>query len=189
MPHETEIKLAMEDIRAARKMLREAGFRVSRRRVFEANTVFDTPGLSLRKTRRLLRVREAGGVATLTYKGPPIPSRHKLREEIETEMTSGLAMADILQRLGYRPVWRYEKYRTEYRQERGAGMATLDETPIGVFLELEGSSRWIDRTARGMGFTHDRYILASYARLYLDSVKKRGGKSGDMVFKRTKSAR
>ena len=45
---ETEIKLAVKDARSARRLLREAGFVVSRPRVFEANTVFDTPELSLR---------------------------------------------------------------------------------------------------------------------------------------------
>ena len=45
---ETEIKLAVKDARSARRLLRTAGFVVSRPRVFEANTVFDTPELSLR---------------------------------------------------------------------------------------------------------------------------------------------
>lgn len=178
MANETEIKLPVGDVRSARTMLRAAGFRVSKRRVFEANTVFDTGDLALRKSQQLLRLREAGGVATLTYKGPPLPSRHKSREEIETEMTRAGEFASILERLGFRRVWRYEKYRTEYRQERGGGVATLDETPIGVFVELEGNSRWIDRTARGLGFKPEEYILSSYGRLFQD----RGKKAGDMVF-------
>jgi hypothetical protein len=45
---ETEIKLPVHDASTARRMLRAAGFRVSRRRVFEANTVFDTPEKALR---------------------------------------------------------------------------------------------------------------------------------------------
>jgi len=48
----------------ARGLLRAAGFQVSRRRVFETNTVFDTPELGLRRAATLLRVRQAGGVAT-----------------------------------------------------------------------------------------------------------------------------
>ena len=68
---ETEIKLALKDARSGRKMLRDAGFVVSRKRVFEANTMFDTPDLSLQTSSRLLRLREAGEVATVTYKGVP----------------------------------------------------------------------------------------------------------------------
>jgi adenylate cyclase, class 2 len=182
MAHETEIKLSVPDIRTARRMLRAAGFRISRRRVFEANTIFDTPKLSLRRTRTLLRLREAGGVATITYKGAPVPSRHKSREELETELSDARVMRTILERLGFRAVWRYEKYRTEYRLDRGAGMATLDETPIGVYLELEGSPRWIDRMARVLGFMHKDYITASYSRLYQEDCERRGMRPADMVF-------
>ena len=31
------------------------------------------------------------------------------------------------------------------------GIAMLDETPVGTYIELEGSEAWIDRTARRMG--------------------------------------
>ena len=182
MPNETEIKLAVDDVKTARRKLRAAGFRVARPRVFEANMVFDRSKASLRRQRTLLRLREAGKTSTLTYKGPPIPGRHKSREEIETHVDDPAAMRTILERLGFRAEWRYEKYRTEYKLERGAGMATLDETPIGVYLELEGSPRWIDRMARVLGFKHEEYITASYGRLYLDYCKRRRLKPRDMVF-------
>ena len=58
-PTETEIKLAMPDVRTAKRLLRAAGFLVSRRRVFESNVVFDTPTLTLRTASTLLRVRQA----------------------------------------------------------------------------------------------------------------------------------
>lgn len=58
-PHENEIKLAVAEAAVARSLLRRAGFRVARRRVFEANTVFDTAKLALRRGSRLLRVRQA----------------------------------------------------------------------------------------------------------------------------------
>ena len=76
---EIEIKLAVKDARSGRRLLREAGFIVSKPRVFESNTVFDTPELSLRRSSRLLRIREAGGVATLTYKGLPDAGKYKSR--------------------------------------------------------------------------------------------------------------
>ena len=179
---ETEIKLAVPDPKSARRLLRAAGFRVSRPRVFEANTVFDTPLQALRQAENLLRVREAGGTATVTYKGCPVPGRHKVREELELEVGNPAAMAAIFSRLGFQPTWRYEKYRTEFRQPRRAGVAMLDETPIGVFLELEGRAPWIDRTARQLGFQETGYITASYARLYLDWCAQRGRKATNMLF-------
>ena len=116
MPHhhnnrETEIKLAVPSASAARSLLREAGFSVSRRRVFERNAVFDTPDLRLRNAGALLRVRQAGRTATLTYKGPAVPGKHKSREELETVIPDAGLVSEILARLGYVPVFHYEKRR------------------------------------------------------------------------------
>jgi adenylate cyclase class 2 len=180
---ETEIKLAVADAAAGRATLRRAGFRVSRRKVFETNTVFDWPQRTLRAAGALLRVRRAGRVATLTYKGPPEEgSKHKSREEIEVQVPDAGAIAAIVERLGFEPVFRYEKYRTEYRQPAGGGMAMLDETPIGVYLELEGAARWIDRTARQLGFAEGQYITASYAALYFSARLRAGPTPGHMTF-------
>jgi adenylate cyclase, class 2 len=179
---ETEIKLAVPDARTARRFLRAAGFRVSRSRVFESNTVFDTPESSLRQAGTLLRIRRAGGVSTVTYKGGAVPGKHKSREELEAEVSSAVVMAAIFGRLGLRPVFRYEKYRTEFRQPHRAGVAMLDETPVGLFLELEGSPAWIDRTARRLGFEEKHYITASYSQLYLQWCMARRRKPSNMVF-------
>jgi adenylate cyclase, class 2 len=181
-PTETEIKLSVPDVRTARKLLRTAGFRIARRRVFERNVVFDTPGLALHQASTLLRLRQAGRETMVTYKGKPVPGKHKSREELEVSVPDATMMGAIFERLGYKPVFRYEKYRTEYRLERGAGMATLDETPVGVYLELEGSPAWIDRMARRMGFPEQAYITASYGRLYLDRCREMAVPPGNMVF-------
>jgi adenylate cyclase class 2 len=183
-PTETEIKLRVPDVRTGRKLLGAAGFAVSCPRVFESNLILDTPRQTLRRASTLLRVRQAGKRTTVTYKGRPTVTRHKSREELELTVTDAATMRTIFERLGFGPAFLYEKYRTEYRQERGAGMATLDETPVGLYVELEGSPRWIDRTARQMGFGESDYITASYARLYLDWCRTNGVKPSNMVFER-----
>jgi adenylate cyclase class 2 len=185
MPHgarEVEIKLRVPDPRAAHRLLRGAGFRVSRSRVFEANTVFDTRGLTLRRKALLLRMREAGGRTILTYKGTPAVARHKSREELEVELPGPGPVAAILDRLGFHPVFRYEKYRTEFQAPGSRGVATLDETPIGLYLELEGAPGWIDRTARKLGFAESDYITASYGRLYLEWCREHRVRPTNMVF-------
>jgi adenylate cyclase class 2 len=179
---ETEIKLAVKDARSVRRRLRAAGFVVSRPRVFEANTVFDTPELSLRASSRLLRIRQAGRVATITCKGVPETGKYKSREELELEIGNAAAMMSIMERLGYHRVFRYEKYRTEFRQPRRSGVAMLDETPVGVYLELEGTPHWIDLSARRLGFEESDYITASYGRVYLDWCAASGRQPGDMTF-------
>ena len=182
---ETEIKLAVEGAAQARKLLRAAGFQVARTRVLEVNTVYDTPGFVLRRTSRLLRVRQAGSVATLTFKGPPEANvRHKTREELEVQLPGSGRFSTILERLGFRPAFRYEKYRTEFRPARGKGIATVDETPIGVYIELEGAPAWIDRTAHQLGFAETDYITASYGRLFLEWRRRQKQKPAHMLFAR-----
>jgi adenylate cyclase class 2 len=179
---EVEIKLPVVSLEAIRRVLRRVGFRVARRRVFETNTVFDTPELALRRAGSLLRVRETGGAGLLTFKGPAEPGRHKVRQELESGLETPAAAARIFERIGFTPVFRYEKYRTEFARAGSSGRAMLDETPIGNFLELEGPPRWIDRTARQLGFGEADYITASYGALYLEECRRRRIAPGDMVF-------
>ena len=181
---EVEIKLAMAGVRAARSLLRRARFRVSRPRLFETNEIFDTAALTLRNSGRLLRLRRAGSRTVVTYKGAARPGVHKNREEIETDVSAAAPMAAILSRIGFEPLFRYEKFRTEFKEARGGGVVTLDETPIGVYLELEGAPRWIDRTARRLGFAKADYITASYGRLYFEWCEQRCEQPKHMVFRR-----
>jgi adenylate cyclase class 2 len=180
--HETEIKLAASDVASAKRMLYRAGFRVYKRRIFEDNTVFDTPQLKLRKSATLLRLREAGGKAIVTFKGRPIAGKHKSREELEVEVSDPNTLRTIVERLGYRAVFRYQKYRIEYQQAGRPGVATLDETPIGVYVELEGQPGWIDRTARELGYGEQDYIVRSYAGLYVEWCKQNRVRPTDMVW-------
>jgi adenylate cyclase class 2 len=180
--HETEIKLAVPDVGTAKRLLYRAGFRVHKRRVFEDNTIFDTPDQSLRGASTLLRLREAGGKAIVTFKGRPIQSKHKSREELEVEVSDPATLRQIVERLGFRPTFRYQKYRTEYKQPSRSGIATLDETPIGVYLELEGRPDWIDRTARRLGFAESDYCTDSYGRLFLEWREQSRSRATDMVW-------
>lgn len=177
---EVEIKLRLTGVAEGRRRLRQAGFRVAKRRVFEQNVVFDTPAQALRRRGLLLRLRTTGARTLLTFKGPSEPGKHKIRKEIEFDLRgSGTACAEVLEAMGYRPAFRYEKYRTEYvLQTVAAGRAMLDETPVGTFLELEGPPRWIDRTARLLGFRETDYITATYAELHRSAGRGRR----DMLF-------
>jgi len=80
-------------------------------------------------------------------------------------------------------VFRYEKYRTEYSKRSTAGKIMLDETPIGNFLEIEGSASWIDRTSKLLGFKHSDYLKASYGSLYRAYCREQGKRVKDMLFR------
>jgi adenylate cyclase class 2 len=183
--NENEIKLALPDAATARRLLRRAGFRVAKARVFEANTVLDTPARDIINAGRLLRLRQVRAQGILTHKGPAQGGhRHKSREEIETRLDDPASAQRIFECLGYRPVFRYEKFRTEFHRGAEPGVAQIDETPIGVFLELEGPPRWVDRTAHTLGFATSDYILKSYGRLYIEFCEARGIPPRNMVFGR-----
>lgn len=181
---ETEIKLPIADSAAdALHRIEQHGYRVRNPRVLQVDQVFDRPGGDLRNARQLLRVRSENGRATLTYKGPPFPGPYKSREELEASTGDTAALLSILDRLGYVPSFRYEKYRTTFELPgepdaapgSAPGILSLDETPIGVFLELEGPEYWIDRTALRLGFSPENYLTVSYAALYQDYVSAHGG--------------
>jgi adenylate cyclase, class 2 len=185
---ETEIKLRISaGARAAARLLHLHGYVEKSPRTLQADQLFDLPDLALRNSSRLLRLRSEGSASVLTYKGPPRPGPHKSREELETPVARGRTFELILRRLGYNPSFRYEKYRTTFQKpgEDSAANIALDETPIGVFLELEGPADWIDRTARELGFSTRDYITASYGSLYREHVKKRGGPA-DMRFRESR---
>ncbi len=181
---ETEVKFRLTEATEFRRRLRSLGYRVRRRKVFERNTILDTEPLSLRPQGCLLRVREAGGKTILTFKGKATVSKVKSREEIEYEASESAAAFLLLERLGYRKTFIYEKYRTEYHHPDGGGIVTLDETPIGNYAELEGDEDWIEKAAGALGYADEDYITASYGALYNDWCARRGLEPEHMVFVR-----
>jgi len=187
-PHpgkETEIKLAVDSAGAGLELLRGAGFQPMHEREFEANSVFDSAARDLTASSRLLRLRSFRGQTILTFKGAPEHGPHKTRPEFETTASDGAALQAILTALGYEVQFRYEKFRTTFQRAGEPGVAVLDETPIGVYLELEGAPAWIDQTAAELGFSSRDYILLSYGTLYRNHCRDKGVEPADMVFPAT----
>lgn len=180
---ETEIKLELTNgLAEILTRLEGLGFQIAAERVFESNVVLDTPDQNLRSHSELLRIRRVGRRGILTYKGVPDEGKHKSREEIEVSVPDPDNLELIFLRLGYAPSFRYEKYRTEYQRAGEPGIVTVDETPIGKFLELEGDPAWIDKTAALLGFSEMQFITKSYGRLYQDFRAATGTDAPDMVF-------
>jgi adenylate cyclase, class 2 len=186
--HETEIKLVVKNPKEIPRRLAELGFRPVQARHFESNYLFDFSDQRLRKSRCLLRLRFAGDQGLLTFKGVPLRSRaYKIRREIETNVEDGHRLREILRSLGMHEFFCYEKFRTLY-VPRGKGKVTdaphlvYDETPVGIFLELEGPQRWIDEVARRLGYSRREYITDSYGVLYRKRCLEQGKKPGNMIF-------
>src|SRR4030081_171903 len=156
MPKEIEIKFRIDNLPALARALKQARFKQITLSTQEMNALYDLPSQKLRKRGELLRLRTYGETWVLTHKAKGKAGRHKVRVELETRVENGDQMDAILRALGFAPTFRYEKYRAEWSD--GTGHVVLDETPIRNFGEIEGPSRWIDRTARSLGITSAQYI-------------------------------
>jgi len=206
---EVEVKLKVKDAARLVRSLKELPV-TQNARVHEQDTLFDTADRFFQKCEAILRLRtctRAAGLARdahtrgmgkanegiLTFKGPveganPTGDRYKEREEIEFRVKNVVQFAGVLRRIGMRPWFRYEKYRTTYTSRRYPGLKfELDETPIGLFLELEGPKRQISRAAEALGYSRADYITASYLELYAAERSRSRSSRGNMVFRKKKT--
>lgn len=180
-PREIEIKFRIADLRGLQRDLRRAGFRLVTPSTHEMNMLYDLPGQKLRKRGEMLRLRRYGDRWIVTHKAKGAAGRHKSRVELETTVANGEQMDQILRALGFTPAFRYEKYRAEWSD--GKGHVVLDKTPIGDFGEIEGSARWIDRTAKALGIAPESYITQSYAPMFFEWKRKSGSRALEMTFR------
>ncbi len=212
---EIEIKLRVTDVRALRRRLMQLNTLYDtpkkdlarRGQLIRIRT--EQPSSTTARKNRMLPPK-----ALLTYKGPPpksgmtirqanderrSKSRYKVREEIEIAVSDGEQMGRILGALGLCPLFRYEKFRTTYAISARAGSIwspneksvrrlkiEVDVTPIGTFLELEGTPSSIDRVARLLGYSHSDYITQTYGALYIAHSRLHGYKPTNMLFPPTK---
>jgi adenylate cyclase, class 2 len=204
---EIEIKLRVREPKGLVARLRNLGARKIACK-FEQNTLFDTPDCQLQKRQSILRIRREHSVPSgaksaqnrgrqeapeslLTFKALPkgrgATGKYKEREEIECRVADAALFARLLDGLGMCPWFRYEKCRTKYQLARAPGLhIDLDETPIGVFLELEGPKRSIDQTAKALGYSPVDYVVQSYLELFRAECSRTGSAFTDMVFKAKK---
>ncbi len=165
---EQEVKFPLLSIDAGASKLAALGARVETKRHFEANILYDFSDGRLSKRDEALRLRRVGDDAWLTWKGPQHGvGRIKQRRELETLLEDGDAVEGILEALGVEECFRYEKYRTSYRLHRlEDAVLTLDETPIGAFMEIEAAPARITELAEKLGLDMADAISVSYPRLY-----------------------
>jgi adenylate cyclase class 2 len=181
---EIELKFTVVDAEALRVAAFELGFALVTERTFESNTLYDTADRQLRVRKEILRLRQYGERCTVTHKrqaaGGDGDLRYKTRIETESVVEDGDALAEIFSQLGYGPVFRYEKYRTEW--DAGPGHMVLDETPIGVWAELEGPPEWIDATLVQLGVAEELQSTESYGKLFLRWKDETGSPAENLTF-------
>lgn len=179
---EVEVKLRTTGVEDARSRLERAGAAPVSPRRLEDNQLYDDAGRTLKARRRVLRLRSVGDRHLVTFKKPvddaPDASRYKVRIEHETTVGDPEAFDQLIRGLGFLPYWRYQKHRQLHRL--GEVEIALDETPIGVFLELEGPAEAINAAAQALGFGPRDYITRSYRGLFEEHTG--ASEPGDMLF-------
>jgi adenylate cyclase, class 2 len=175
-PKETEVKVRLSSIEAGRAAVEAIGALLRTPRHFEDNVLFDDAEGRLAASGSALRIRRAGERACITFKGPrSVVEGAKRRTEIETEVADAEATRALLESLGFRQVFRYQKRRETYTWREV--VLCLDETPIGPFLEIEGPLAEIHAAAAALGLKQNDYMAESYVDLFFA-----GGGRGDLVF-------
>jgi adenylate cyclase class 2 len=186
---EIELKFLIADAAALEAQLPALGFHLDTPRTFEQNTLYDTPERRLRETQQILRIRQYGNLWTVTHKRPDTVDgdpRYKIRIETETHVDDAPAIAEIFCQLGYCAMFRYEKYRTEWSHPTEDAVSPLhlviDETPIGIYGELEGPTVWIDRMLEALHIAPADCTTKSYGKLFLDWKARMGSSAENLTF-------
>ena len=158
---EREIKLRFGSADDARAAVVATGATPLLGRRLQEDSLLDTEDEQLRRRRCVLRVRVENGKSRLTFKGPVEPGAMKLREEVETVVGDGSILLRVLEEVGLHVWFRYEKYREEFSHEDV--IVAIDETPVGVFVEIEGGEQGIAAMAEALGRTVEQECTISTA--------------------------
>jgi adenylate cyclase class 2 len=184
---EREIKLQFSSAEEARRAIAAAGATSLRARRLQDDVLLDTDDQVLGQRGRVLRIRRERSsvrlqpdLVVVTLKGPVQPGTMKTREEHETIVGDDDVIARVFEALGLHVWFRYQKYREEF----AAGDATiaLDETPVGTFVEIEGSEQAILSVAQTLGRAPADFIRDSYRSLFLKRRAQFGLSGTHMVF-------
>jgi adenylate cyclase class 2 len=180
MAQEIEVKFPLTDRGALTRRLQEIGAHRLYPETFEDNIVLDRRG-ELRTKGALLRVRKFGKYAIATYKGPmSMEGGIKKREEVQTGVESFELAIELLDALGFKPVFRYQKFREVWRVKDVE--IVLDRTPIGQYFEIEGPIDVIRSVSADLGMNMDQAIRLTYADLYRQARRTRSDLPENMVF-------
>jgi adenylate cyclase class 2 len=180
---ESELKIPVRDLGAVRARLRASEATLVHPTQREVNLLFDTHDGRLASSGQILRLRTVADRQLVTFKGPAsYRGSIKEREEFEFEVSDGDMTATIFGRLGLRATMRYEKDRETWLIHDVT--VTLDHTPMGDFVEIEGMVRELYGAARMLGLDPLTAVPGSYVSLWQQyrSARPELGLPVDMVF-------
>lgn len=162
---ELEVKFHVTDLAEMESRLVALGATLVQPRTHEYNLRFDNRAGDLHQAESMLRLRR-DSASHVTFKGPSSTLGGVLtRQEIEFEVSNFSAAQKLIEALGFRSKFVYEKHRTTYAMD---GLKiTLDEMPYGPFVEIEGNSAAPIRTAADkLSLNWERRLPETYISIF-----------------------
>jgi len=138
---EVEQKYQVEKRLAVEERLLAFNAKIIGQEVHE-DVYYSHPSRDFRESGEALRIRKVNGVPMVTYKGPRMPGKIKVRKELEWRLDPGDArgsqMAELLESLGFGKVAAVCKIRDVYRIPNSEITVVLDQVDgLGCFAEIE----------------------------------------------------
>lgn len=162
---ELEVKFLVTDLSEIEKRLVKLNATLIQPRTHEFNLRFDTMTGDLGQASSMLRLRRDTG-SHMTFKGPSSTLGGVLaRQEIEFEVSNYSAAQKLIEALGFRSKFMYEKFRTTY--DLNDLKITLDEMPYGHFTEIEGKDPApIHEAADQLGLNWEERLPETYISIF-----------------------
>lgn len=172
------------DAIAAELMRRGASLLADRR---EHDVYFAAPDRNFAQTDEALRLRTVDNGTILTYKGPKIDPMTKTRRELSVEVDDAIAVAALLDALGYRRVGTVVKHRRCY--QLGSSEVSLDDVEgLGTFVEVEEIAETETERDRAreriLAFLSALGLERTERRSYLELLLERGAAASPGTFPR-----
>lgn len=138
---EVEIKICINNMEDLNQELEYTGF-LKGKLVKETDWYFDDMKGAFRQSDKALRIRQCENltlnesISYITYKGPKLDNISMTRKELEIQIDDARTGIEILQNLGFLPVFPVVKLRQYFHKDNMT--ACLDQVEnLGDFLELE----------------------------------------------------
>jgi adenylate cyclase, class 2 len=162
---ETEVKFYVRDLQKIEMRLHDLKAQLIQPRTHESNIRFDKANGELRKSNRILRLRQ-DDKSRFTFKGPNTEKEGVVsRQEIEFAVDNFESAKQFLEALDFEEIVYYEKYRITY--ELNDMHIMLDELPYGLFVEIEGEDiDGIRSITNQLGLNWDATVKAGYHALF-----------------------
>ncbi len=136
--------------------------------VQQEDTYFKHPCWNFKDRDEALRVREEENIFFLTFKGPRLTKKFKVRKEIQLQVESKIF--ELLKELGFSELRKVRKRRRFY-QWKNLKVCLDKVEELGDFLEIEGKS-WEDSSLireliKKLHIKEESFLTASYLELLL----------------------